>query len=406
VFRPSPYVIRDAVSSIHIPCIVTFHPMKPIGYLAKVRVAGSNPVVRSKPQVTPQKRGVAGASRKAKFAFRPSPCKAYRKGTAMQNATIHPLVRSHLKAQGRRWTPEHIQNALSVLRRFDAFLQARSVSLVDATADDCRDYLNARHEVVTSTTVHKDYQHLRWFYKFLVAEEDIDTRKVHGPMETVLPPKVADSDPNRVGYVSVDDYARLMSSFSRRSLIDCRDAAICSLMYWSGLRRSEVVRLDRDRLDLDNGVGEVLGKNGKWRTFAILGETVEWLERYLRRRDTDNADRGRGDAVALFASIGGQGAEHLTTGRIRPDAVSAMLDRRCARLGLDVSAHQFRRAMAIEARRRNVSDLAIQETAGWADGRMLKRYTKAEGERLAANEFHANDPTRIGRGGRRLRRVS
>jgi site-specific recombinase XerD len=325
----------------------------------------------------------------------------------MQKSTIHPLVGSHLRAHERRWTAENRANAASVLRRWVAFLDARSVDVLEATADDCRQYLNERQEVVTTTTAHKDYQHLRWFYKFLVAEEDIDTRKEHGPMQTVKPPKVADADPDRVGRVSNDDYARLMSSFSRRSLNDCRDAAICSLMYWSGLRRSEVVRLDRDRIDFANGVGQVLGKNGKWRTFPLMSETVDWLERYLRRRDAANDAQGRPDATALFASIGGQGHEHFTTGRLRPDAVSSMLDRRCAKLGIEVSAHEFRRAMAIEARRRQVPDLAIQATAGWADGRMLKRYTREEDEQLAAAAFHANDPTRLGRGGRRpLRRAS
>lgn len=323
----------------------------------------------------------------------------------MTATPIHPLVKSHLRAQERRWSKENRANALSTLRRWTAFVADRN-GIIDATADDCRDYLNARADVVSSTTAHKDYQHLRWFYKFLVAEEDIDTRKVHGPMETVKPPKVADPDPERTGNVSADDYARLMSSFSRRSLIDCRDAALCSLMYWSGLRRSEVVRVDRDRLDLNRGTGQVLGKNGKWRVFPIMGETVEWLERYLRRRDADNDDKGRPDAVALFASIGGQGHEHLTTGRLRPDAVSSMLDRRCAKIGVDVSAHEFRRAMAIEGKRRGLSDSAVMSAAGWADGRMLARYTRAESEQLAVAEFQANDPTRVGRGGRRLRRAS
>jgi len=323
----------------------------------------------------------------------------------MSETAIHPLVKSHLRAQERRWSKENRQNALSVLRRWTAFVADRN-GIIDATADVCREYLNARCEVVSSTTAHKDYQHLRWFYGFLVAEEEIDTRKKHGPMETVQPPKVADPDPERTGYVSADDYARLMASFSRRSLNDCRDAALCSLMYWSGLRRSEVVRVDRDHLDLDRGYGRVLGKNGKWRTFPIMGETVEWIERYLRRRDADNEAKRRPDATALFASLGGQGHEHLTTGRLRPDAVSSMLDRRCAKLGLDFSAHQFRRAMAIEGKRRGLSDSSVMSAAGWADSRMLTRYTRTEREQLAVDEFQSNDPNRTGRGGRRLRRAS
>lgn len=323
-------------------------------------------------------------------------------GQALPN---HPLIRSHLRAHERRWSDANRANALSILNRWQVWLAGRDVALVDASRDDCQEYLNWRCGQVSTSTAHKDFQHLRWFYRFLVTEEEIDTRRAHGPMETVKAPKMSEPDPDRIDHVTEDDYARLMSSFSRRSLNDCRDAAICSLMYWTGLRRSEVVRLDRARIDFTTETGQVLGKNGKWRTFPLMWETVDWLERYLRRRDAANIDIGRPDAIALFASISGQGAEHYTTGRLRADAISSMLDRRCAKAGITVTAHQFRRSMAINGKRRGVSDSATMAAAGWSDARMLNRYIREEREQLAVAEFRASDPTRVGRGGRRRRHL-
>lgn len=314
----------------------------------------------------------------------------------------HPLVRSHLRAHERRWSADNRTNAISILNRWTAWCAGQGIDLVDATRDDLQAYLNGRCEVVSPNTAHKDYQHLRWFYRFLVTEEEIDSRKVHGPMETVKAPKMVASDPGRVGHVSDEDYERLMASFSKREILDCRNAAICSLMFWSGLRRSEVVRLDRADIDTAKMTGRVLGKNNKYRTFPIAWETVEHIERYLRRRD-----QAGDEATALFASVGGRGLEHATTGRILPGAIKDMLRRRCAKLGIHVTAHEFRRAMAINSKQRGLSDSAVMTAAGWSDARMLMRYIDRNKQELAADEFHANDPTRIGRArGRRRHRAA
>lgn len=320
----------------------------------------------------------------------------------MPATPTHRLIGSHMRAHEKRWTAENRRNGISILNRWHAFCTAAGVDLLEADADICRAYMNARGDQVCGATAHKDWQHLRWFYRFLVTEEHIDTRRPHGPMEPVLPPTQSKPDPARIGYVSEGDYARLIGSFRRRSLIDCRDAAICSLMYWSGLRRSEVVRMDRDRVDLVGGTAEVLGKGNppQWRTFPLMFETIEWLGRYLDRRDAAGDD-----AVALFASVGGRALEHATTGRLQPKAITMMLERRCKPLGLDLNAHEFRRAMAINSKRRGMSDSATMRVAGWKDPRMMYRYIQEEAEQLAVNEFQQADPTRIGRA-RRLRRVS
>jgi integrase len=165
-----------------------------------------------------------------------------------------------------------------------------------------------------------------------------------------------------------------------------------SLMFWSGCRRSEVARADLDRLDLANGRLEVLGKSGKWRTVPLTVETQALLERYLRRRRND-------PSPALFAS-----ARNTGDGRLAAQAITLMLNRRRAKTGVMVTTHQFRRAMAINAADRGMSDLSICTIAGWDDPRMLKTYRRAALTRQAAADFAANDPT-AAKPRRRLRAV-
>ena len=81
-------------------------------------------------------------------------------------------------------------------------------------------------------------------------------------------------------------------------------------------------------------------------------------------------------------------------GRLRPDAISSMLERRCAKLGIQPSsAHQFRRAMAINAKARGMNDTTVQHIGRWKDPRMVTRYQRAAQAELSEAEYRAADPT-------------
>lgn len=295
------------------------------------------------------------------------------------------IVTSYMKR--KRWSPAHVVVAVSVLNRWCRFLDDRGIgSVLDATGDDCADYLAQRLTVVSSTTAHKDYQHLMWFYKWAVAEGEIDTNRERGPMHNIDAPPVGDPDPERVRYCSPENYDALMRSFDGRKMVDCRNAAMISLMYRSGLRCSEVARCDRARMDIDSDAPwlEVLGKNDKWRKVPIAVESAALIDRYLRRL-------GPSDDDALFVNTyNGTRASAVNT-RVKPMAIRSMLKRKCAALGVTVTSHQFRRSFAVEAKRRGLNDTTIMAIADWADSRMLDRYQRAERQELAAAEFHAHD---------------
>src|SRR4051794_1479990 len=110
------------------------HPNNMQTQLAKVRVAGSNPVVRSKSWSDPISgspgRAVVGEKRVQTLTL-----SGPQERPDMTATPIHPLVKSHLRAQERRWSKENRQNALSTLRRWTAFVADRN-GIIDATADD------------------------------------------------------------------------------------------------------------------------------------------------------------------------------------------------------------------------------------------------------------------------------
>ena len=86
----------------------------------------------------------------------------------------------------------------------------------------------------------------------------------------------------------------------RRDKKALRDRAALRLLYDLGLRRSEVVGLDVDDLDLDTGTVAVLGKGRTQKTNLTLpGPTKEAIQQWLEARGTEpgplftNLDRAR-----------------------------------------------------------------------------------------------------------------
>ena len=101
-----------------------------------------------------------------------------------------------------------------------------------------------------------------------------------------------------------------------------RDAAIISLLWDTGLRRSEVARLALDDLDLDRQVVLVReSKNGEWRTAFFTTATAKRLALYLRRRLAKHPE-------ALWTG-------HC--GALGSDGIRLMLARRSRAAGVSVS---------------------------------------------------------------------
>jgi len=307
----------------------------------------------------------------------------------------HPLIRDFVASHRLDWTDHHRRNAISVLNRWHAWLGRldEPVDLISADKDHCATFLGERAAVVGKGTLVKDYQFLKWLYAWLDEESELDGRN---PMACMKGPGQPPHDPKRTPHITDEVYERLMASFDRRKVLDCRNAAMCSLMYRSGARGIEVCRADLDRLDLDNATLDVLGKSGQWETLQLSAETCRLIERYVRRRGDD-------PSPALFV---GSRATTAGDGRLKPRAIAEMLERRGKALGLHLPVHAFRRGMAINGKRHGMNDTTVQHIGRWRDGRMVARYQRNAQAELAAAEFHAKDPTaRASTRRRRLRAV-
>lgn len=82
--------------------------------------------------------------------------------------------------------------------------------------------------------------------------------------------------------LDTDQMARLMTLPSNDDPTGVRDRAILELLYSSGLRVSELVGLNREHLDVAEGLVRVHGKGNKERIVPVGSIAVEALDRYIR----------------------------------------------------------------------------------------------------------------------------
>jgi len=112
------------------------------------------------------------------------------------------------------------------------------------------------------------------FYRYLVREG----RLQEDPSARIDAPKVARSIPKSLSESEVET---LLSAPDTDTPLGLRDRSMLELMYASGLRVSELVRLRIGQLNMRQGVVRITGKGGKERLIPLGDEALFWLERYL-----------------------------------------------------------------------------------------------------------------------------
>lgn len=149
------------------------------------------------------------------------------------------------------------------LRRFHAFASARGRrGPEDVVHDDVADWLVALHrDGLVSRSVARLRTSVRRFHRWCMAEGLIDA----DPTALVDAPRFHAPLPVLLGTESV---VRLLEAPGGDPL-GIRDRAMLELLYASGLRVSELVRLPVDAIDAEEALVRVRGKGGKERAVPV-----------------------------------------------------------------------------------------------------------------------------------------
>jgi integrase/recombinase XerD len=153
-----------------------------------------------------------------------------------------------------------------------------------------------------------------------------------------------------------------------------RDRAILELLYACGLRVSELVGLDTDRIDLQRLTVRVIGKGNKERRVPMGEEARERLHRYL---EGARAEWTSGKPTpAVFVNQRGR--------RLTRESVWRLVQRwtRIAGVEARVSPHTFRHSFATHLLEGGADLRVVQTLLGHASISTTQLYTHLTGERL------------------------
>lgn len=127
-------------------------------------------------------------------------------------------------------------------------------------------------------TVHRKMSALRAFFRYM---------RKHGmsstdPMSGVKLPKKAKQLPVFVAEEALD---RLLDDYQfGDNFSGVRDRTIIEFLYLTGMRRSELISLHDEDVDLSSGQVRVTGKRNKQRVIPLAGSFIKSLEVYLESR--------------------------------------------------------------------------------------------------------------------------
>jgi integrase/recombinase XerC len=198
-------------------------------------------------------------------------------------------------------------------------------------------------------TIGRKVASLRAFFEFLRRRGVVTrnpVRSVRDPRERKLP-----------RWLDRDEVRHLVEAPSTETLAGVRDRAILEVLYSTGMRVSELVSLDRARLDVAAGVVKVRGKGRKERLGVLGGPAQAALRAYLEhpeRRPTAAA----GDAVFL----------NLRGGRLTTRSVARIVRAyvRQVAIATGASPHTLRHTFATHLLEAGAGLRDIQELLGHA----------------------------------------
>jgi site-specific recombinase XerD len=214
---------------------------------------------------------------------------------------------------------------------------------------------------------------LRSFLRFLV-KRDIKTLAP----EKIELPKIPE---RTVDFLSLDDIGRILNVHDLDTVTGLRARAILEVLLSTGLRVSELCRLDREHIDFKNKEFMVIGKGNKPRIVFLSERALSYLKMYLDKR-TDNLS-------PLFINLKNNSARkelNISGNKRRLSVVSiekiVRLSARLAGIVKKVTPHTLRHSFATNILQNGADLRSVQEMLGHSSITTTQVYTHITNKRL------------------------
>jgi tyrosine recombinase XerC len=260
----------------------------------------------------------------------------------------------------RNASPYTVRNYAASLLEFFHYVKEKDIaSLKDVTKQTLRDYLSyLMQKGFAKSSIARRLSAIRSFYRYLMREEMIPAN----PAATTVSPRL---DKRLPSFLTVEEAKRLIESPDLTTPQGLRDRALLEMLYASGLRISELVRMDMDQVNLQTNEIRVWGKGSKERVVLMGTPAAAAL--------TDYIERGRPGLLAgkkshaMFLNRYG--------GRLPARRVQKILDKYARAIDKKVHPHMLRHTFATHLLDGGADLKVVQELLGHADLSSTQIYT-------------------------------
>jgi integrase/recombinase XerC len=133
---------------------------------------------------------------------------------------------------------------------------------------------------ISNTSINRKVSSLKSFYKFLLKTKQIDTSPLLKHKALKAPKKI------QIPFSEKELDMVLNQIMYKEGFEGVRDKLIVDLFYTTGIRRTELINLKIQNLDLSNKTIKVIGKRNKERIIPILTIIEEQIKKYLSERSS------------------------------------------------------------------------------------------------------------------------
>jgi len=276
-------------------------------------------------------------------------------------------------------SPLTIRNYKHYLNRFNNWLAKEGIrqNLKDINQDIIRGYRvylsnlpDRKGGTLSRRTQGYHVIALRSFLKWLIKND----YAVMAPDKIELPK----TQERQVKFLSGDMVDRLLNAPTLSTIQGKRDKAILEVFFSTGLRVSELVKLDKDKIDLERREFGIIGKGGRARVVFLSTRSAEWLKKYLNSRE-DNykpvfiRHKGKMDPSTPDEKM-----------RISPRSVQRMIKKyvRKIKLPVDATPHVLRHSFATDLLMAGADIRSVQEMLGHKNISTTQIYTHVTNKQL------------------------
>ncbi len=133
---------------------------------------------------------------------------------------------------------------------------------------------------ISNASINRKVSSLKSFYKFLLKTKQIDTSPLLKHKALKAPKKI------QIPFSEKELDMVLNQIMYKEGFEGVRDKLIVDLFYTTGIRRTELINLKIENVDLSNKTIKVIGKRNKERIIPILTIIEEQIKKYLSERSS------------------------------------------------------------------------------------------------------------------------